>query len=285
MPNALSCAGFYALNFQCVVDAAGFFIYVSAARPGSIWDGNALVGSPLLSHLLPALPAGFYVICDGGYRALSSMLCPFKKPAHGSLTDAQEHFNFLHSLCRGIVEKGFGILKAKFRWMLRGVPMNEVETYADHFLACTILHNMVLEHNMTLTLGAQKAAARAGAAALAHIDIDDDDRSSGSLWSWLLRRKPTEAANLDRYVRESAALAAALDAASQGANEGAAARLAAEADAAGAGEEAASLDSEAGAALRTRVFGEANMATWTKTEADAERNARRAAKMRARANT
>jgi hypothetical protein len=35
----------------------------------------------------------------------------------------------------------------------------------------------------------------------------------------------------------------------------------------------------------SEVFGEANMATWTKTEADAERNARRAAKMRARANT
>lgn len=90
------------------MDAAGFFIWVSPARPGSIWDGNALVGEVLLTHLLPALPAGYYIICDGGYRALSRMLCPFKKPAHGNITPAQEHFNYLHSLTRGIVEKCFG---------------------------------------------------------------------------------------------------------------------------------------------------------------------------------
>ena len=276
-------AGFCALSFQCVFSFPGFFIYVPGARPGSIWDGNALVGSPLLTHLLPALPAGYYVICDGGYRALNNMLCPFKKPPHGSLTDKEEHFNFLHSLCRGVVEKSFGILKAKFRWMLRGVPMAETETYADHFLACCILHNMVLEHTMNLSYIDQKPLARATLAALAQAgDIDDDDRSSGSLWSWLLRKKPAQAANLDRYVRESAALSAAVGTGERSAVDAAAASAA---DDLGAEEAAAaSLDTQAGKTLRDRVFGEANMAAWSSSADEERRKARRAAKMQARAN-
>ena len=104
---------------------------------------------------------GYFIIADSGYVGTGRFLTPFKRPRGQTLSRLQEHWNYLHSLVRCIIEKVFGILKSKWRWMLLGVKMDAPETYANHFLACCIIQNMVTEYNMNLSHGAAQSVLRA----------------------------------------------------------------------------------------------------------------------------
>ena len=159
--------------------------------------------------------------------------------------------------------------------------MASTTTYSDHFLACAIIHNIVTEHSMQLAHASGIAEAASNSASLLQVDPDADDESKGALWSLLLRKRPTQAANLDRYVRESAALSVAADRGDK--------IDADEADAAGGIDEASLdaviMDTAAGATLRDTIFGQAGMATWSSSGAEERRKIRRAERMRARSNT
>jgi hypothetical protein len=106
--------GFHAVAHQVVVSGTGFIIWLGGARPGSTWDGNA-IKHDTLERLLSLLPHGFFVAADSGYVGTGRLLTPFKRGKGQILSQANEHWNYLHSLCRGIIEKVFGILKSKWR--------------------------------------------------------------------------------------------------------------------------------------------------------------------------
>lgn len=61
--------GFYALNYQVLVDARGRFMFVGGGLPGTVYDGHCFdrvsLGSEL--HAGDVLPESFYFIHDGGY--------------------------------------------------------------------------------------------------------------------------------------------------------------------------------------------------------------------------
>lgn len=73
------------------------------------------------------------------------MLTPFTKPKNEELPADHRRFNYLHSLTRGAVERALGILKARFRWMLRGIHLRSLDTYVLWFMVCVILHNMCID--------------------------------------------------------------------------------------------------------------------------------------------
>lgn len=135
--------GFYALNFQLAVDTCGRIAWLAGGIPGSAWDGTAL-GNTSFFDVMRLVPLPYYIIADSGYTAQSQLLVPFRRPKNGDLSGKQTRFNYLHSLTRGVVEKAIGRLKAKFRWMLKGVELSDVKTYVRHFTACAILHNMCI---------------------------------------------------------------------------------------------------------------------------------------------
>jgi DDE superfamily endonuclease len=189
--------GFYGINMQATVDAATYFTWIGGGRPASVWDGNAIKGEVLVDKLLPNLPDGYYISCDSGYRGSSWMLCPFKRVRNGGdLTDAQSRFNYVHALLRGIIEKAFGILKARFRWMLKGTQYTEPATYVRHFYCAAILHNMMLDEK--LSMSAVELAAQPG-----NFDVEgeDDARESNVLEQYKAwhRNKPAEMAKLQEY--------------------------------------------------------------------------------------
>lgn len=142
---------FCALNFQVVADYRSFIIWTSGGRGGRVWDGNAIYDEPLTQTLLPALPPNLFVVGDSGYVGSSRLLTPYKKPKNAELTPQQARFNYYHSLTRGVIEKTFGILKARNRWALKGVQYASIQAYADHFVVACILHNMVNEHYLRLS--------------------------------------------------------------------------------------------------------------------------------------
>ena len=63
--------GFYALNFQVVVDASMRFVFVGGGLPGTIYDGHSWdrisFGLRLARCLMLPDNTNFYFIVDGGY--------------------------------------------------------------------------------------------------------------------------------------------------------------------------------------------------------------------------
>ena len=279
--------GFYALSFQVVCNAAGYIIWIGGARAGSMWDGNAIVGETLLTHLMPSLPAGFYVIGDGGYRGLRWLLTPFKRKQGEMLPRKEERWNYYHSLVRGIIEKVFGVLKAKFRWMLRGIPLADPDMYATYFVACAILHNMTIDAKKTLSFSALRAAEARDNSLIASIDkVFADDKCIVSYLAANSTHRHT-AANLEKYLaehRDAAKVQLAPGAASASA---AAARVQAVDDNAHDDEEKKVDidDDDSGKALRRRVYESMRMDDWVPTTRDAAYREVRAKRASSRSNT
>ena len=73
------------------------------------------------------------------------MLTPYKKPPKKELPPQKRRFNYLHSVTRGPVERGLGVDKGRFRWMLRGIQLRSVYSYVAWFEASCILHNMCID--------------------------------------------------------------------------------------------------------------------------------------------
>jgi len=63
--------GFYAINFQVVVDANLRFMYVGGGLPGTVYDGHCWdrvsFGQRLAGGEILPDDANYYFIVDGGY--------------------------------------------------------------------------------------------------------------------------------------------------------------------------------------------------------------------------
>nr|XP_016483670.1 PREDICTED: uncharacterized protein LOC107804313 isoform X1 [Nicotiana tabacum] len=72
-------------------------------------------------------------------------LAQFRRGATRQLREPRgriEKFNYLHSSCRNIVERTFGVWKA--RWsMLRDMPFYHIDTQRDIVLATMAIHNYI----------------------------------------------------------------------------------------------------------------------------------------------
>ena len=53
-----------------------------------------------------------YIIGDAAYLLSVRLLTPFKDA--NNLTDKQKNYNFVHSAARNVLERAFGIWKARF---------------------------------------------------------------------------------------------------------------------------------------------------------------------------
>lgn len=253
--------GFHAISHQVVVSGTGFIIWIGGARPGSTWDGNA-IKNDTLERLLCLLPAGFFLLADSGYVGTARLLTPFKRGKGQILSAAYEHWNYLHSLCRGLIEKTFGIFKAKWRWALRGIPLSSPEVYADYFFASCILFNMVHEHNLTLSQAAGVAASHEESNAWR--TIADEDEDDTDMISYLKNKHAKFAAIIESYVKSIA------DSAFNFLNPGAgnAVEVAVEEGAADGEEPVVIPDAEAGKKLRFHVYDQMKMDSWVPAKRD-----------------
>lgn len=136
--------GFHALNFQVMVDYKYRVRFLSGGRPGKVYDGNAILNVPIFAWLL-TIPLGYFVLADSGYMPMRSLLTPFRKPAGTALRALFGRFNYFHALSRNVVEKTFGVVKNRFRWMLKGGNWGHRKTTILNVRVAFILHNMCIE--------------------------------------------------------------------------------------------------------------------------------------------
>ena len=133
---------------QCVVDASGRFIDANIGWPGSVHDARVLRNSALFARI----KAGDIVIgpdvllADSGYPLRSFMITPFDRRAQAIPSAEQKEFNVAHARTRGVVERAFGRLKARFR-ILRDAVEGYVGGVPEVALACLTLHNFAILRN------------------------------------------------------------------------------------------------------------------------------------------
>ena len=79
------------------------------------------------------------ILGDGGYPLLTWLMKPYNitRP----LTQSQKKFNKTLSSARAVVERGFGILKARWRCLLKRLDAN-IENVSSIVVTCVVLHNI-----------------------------------------------------------------------------------------------------------------------------------------------
>ncbi|KAM3330116.1 hypothetical protein ACQJBY_026857 [Aegilops geniculata] len=145
--------GFPSQNVMAVCDFDMRFTFVVAGWPGSAHDTRILNDSLVkYAHRFPTPPPGKYYLVDSGYPNREGYLAPYKGQIYHipefrngrKPVGKYEVYNHSHSSLRNVVERTFGVLKAKWR-ILKGVPSFKPRTQKKIIIACMALHNYIRE--------------------------------------------------------------------------------------------------------------------------------------------
>jgi hypothetical protein len=139
------------LTFQCVTDCARSprFLDVSGGLPGSAYDTKVMAASTIYKFMDRYVRPGEYFLADVGYVLRPQMQTGFKQSEMAKVSEYERRrmhrYNKTFSGTRISVERGFGILKARFKGIgskldFRGETA--IVYYQRSFLACTMLHNI-----------------------------------------------------------------------------------------------------------------------------------------------
>ncbi|XP_061195126.1 putative nuclease HARBI1 [Saccostrea echinata] len=135
---------YYSVVLQAVVREDLRFIDVFAGFPGKVHDARIFHNSPLFIHGQALCREG-HLLGDSAYPNLTWLLTPFRDNGH--LTEAQNHFNYVHSSIRSNVERAFGILKGRFK-RLKHIDQKNVSDIVRTILTACVLHNIcILNHD------------------------------------------------------------------------------------------------------------------------------------------
>ncbi|XP_037501349.1 uncharacterized protein LOC119375240 [Rhipicephalus sanguineus] len=143
----------YSMILLALVDHRYRFRYVSVGSPGRCHGSyvyqrslleNAVQGHlfrrPLLTISGIAVPP--LILCDQAFPLTANLIKPFSHRAQ--LSNEQRLFNYNLSKARRIVENAFGRLKARFRFIMKGMEC-DLDTSRLAIRACCVLNN-VCEH-------------------------------------------------------------------------------------------------------------------------------------------
>lgn len=144
----------YSIVLQGVADATYRFIDISVGYPGSIHDARIMRMSKLYRNIvqgkwlysgpqkdIEGVEVGPLLVGDSAYPLTSWLLTPFRQTP--TLTEEHTAFNKSLSQARVTIEQAFGILKGRWRILLK--PLEEgVENAIYTTTACCVLHNICI---------------------------------------------------------------------------------------------------------------------------------------------
>ena len=149
----------FSILLQGVVDSKCYFTSVNCGPPGSLHDSAHFKSTELYRKVEEGIMGGFhddpttwpaglsfppYIVADRGYPLLSWCITPFKMgPMGAPLSREEVWFNRKHSSTRMSVERGFGILKSRFREIgtKSSLKLDFLPTVVH---CCCVLHNILL---------------------------------------------------------------------------------------------------------------------------------------------
>ncbi|KAL4321402.1 hypothetical protein AHAS_Ahas14G0106900 [Arachis hypogaea] len=110
------------------------FIYVLVGWEGSAVDSRVLRDALFRNGF--SIPQGFLA----PYRGQKYHLSEFNP--HNQPSTAQKFFNMKHSQARNVIERAFGVLKARWK-ILRERSFYPIKTQGRIITACCLLHNHI----------------------------------------------------------------------------------------------------------------------------------------------
>ncbi|XP_058079801.1 uncharacterized protein LOC131228000 [Magnolia sinica] len=126
------------------------FVYVLAGWEGSVSDARILHST--LTHTTDrfTIPQGKYHIVDAGYAHLPGFMASYRGVQYHlneyhtgrNPTNKKELFNYQHTQLRNVIERIFGVLKARFS-ILKSAPPYNLNTQVKIVIACCMLHNFI----------------------------------------------------------------------------------------------------------------------------------------------
>ena len=144
----------YSVNLQAIVDADLKFIHATVGYPGSIHDARVLrlsglydlaeneqiLGGP--TRDINGTEIGPLIAGDSAYPLTSWLMKPYSD--RGRLTVEQRKFNRKFSALRCVVERAFGMLKARWRIVMQKIEQ-KTTTLKKTVIAACVLHNICID--------------------------------------------------------------------------------------------------------------------------------------------
>ncbi|KAF7994290.1 hypothetical protein HCN44_003380 [Aphidius gifuensis] len=137
--------GYHSLNVQLICDADFKIVNVNAKFPGSthdsfIWNNSNI--EPLMRQIHNNYNGKYMLLGDSGYPLRPWLMTPFIDPPSQS---PQEAFNTAFCKARSMIERVNGILKMRFRCLLKHRILHySPPTAAKIINTCVVLHNMAI---------------------------------------------------------------------------------------------------------------------------------------------
>ncbi|KAL0448765.1 UNVERIFIED_CONTAM: hypothetical protein Slati_1432900 [Sesamum latifolium] len=142
--------GSVSVNVLGVCDRKMRFIYVLAGWEGSAADGRVLLDAVSRPNGLK-IPRRNYYLVDSGYDNGEGFLYPCRgvryhlkewDSGRNSPQNHEEFFNMKHAYARNVIERTFGLLKA--RWtILRSPAFYSIKVQNWIIMACCLLHSYI----------------------------------------------------------------------------------------------------------------------------------------------
>ena len=131
------------ITLQGICDSKLRFLDVFTGVPSKIHDARVFRMSFISKDIENICQSKYHLLGDAAYPIRDYLITPFRD--YGQLREAEKEFNIRFSQTRVKIENSFGLLKNRFRQLMR-MEFHKVETMAKFVIACCTLHNFCIDN-------------------------------------------------------------------------------------------------------------------------------------------
>ncbi|XP_028214870.1 uncharacterized protein LOC114396901 [Glycine soja] len=152
-------------NVLVVCDFDMLFTFVYSGWEGTANDSRVFLDALSLENNFPKPNGDQFYLIDSGFSNMPGYLAPFRRNKYhlhdfreggGRPRGKEELFNYRHSSLRNVIERFFGVLKARFP-ILKLMPSYPIRRQRLILIACCTIHNFIRMQNGANTLFEQYA--------------------------------------------------------------------------------------------------------------------------------
>lgn len=132
------------LTLQGICNSNKQFIDVFTGPPGKIHDSRVFKMSFISQEIEKICGGTYHLLGDSAYGIREYLLTPYRD--YGTLGDSEKNYNKIFSGTRVLIENTFGLLKNRFRQLLK-LEFHDVDKSTSFIIGCCVLHNICIENN------------------------------------------------------------------------------------------------------------------------------------------